>query len=652
MSSTPLRTAAFLNQVGVNTHIAYTDGGYANINKVAADLSYLGITNVRDGISNGANGSAPLSSYIALAQSGIKFTFCISATVGMKTADLTAQLDLIQKVNAAVPGSVVAVEGANEINNFKFSYNGATGLQGALSLQKDLYSAVHSSPGLKGVAVDYFTGYAAGSIAAGPNPLTTAGLADFDTQHPYPNFGQAPAAWVNPVQALGNLPGGVGPAVYTETGYSSNGGTAGAVNADVQAKYTLDLLMDTAKDGVSRTYLYQLMDAYKTGSRQGNDGTGLFDQNNLSKSAATAIHNLTTILADTGTAAATFTPTALSYTLANMPTTGNSLDMAKSNGAHDIVVWNEPKIWDQATGTQVTAAASTVTLQLGASYANVEVFDPMNGTTPVQTLKNVSSVALSVTDHPLIVQVEPGLTPVAAAAPAAPAAVAQTVTAVVQPAAAPALAAAAAKVDAAFTVINGSAGQTITTKPSLSSLVNLGGGTEIVQSYGNDTISAGTGTSTIYANNNSHAVTANGGGAGSATRFIMSSGQVNLGAGTDFVSTYNGGLSINGGSGTAQIQLYSGGNTVAGGSGTLAVSAGGKGNNIFEVTNGTAGGTLNINGFNSSTDLLDLSGFGLSANKVIGGAVNSSAGLSLSLNDGTHINLAGVHSLQANSIHV
>ncbi len=649
MSTSPLRASAFLSSVGVDTHIAYTDGGYASIKNVAADLSYLGITNVRDGISNGQNGSAPLSSYIALAQDGIKFTFQISATVGMTTADLTAQLALIAKVNAAVPGSVVAVEGANEINNFAFSYNGVSGLQGATNLQKDLYAAVHSNAGLSGVAVDYFTGYAAGSIAAGANPATTAGLADYDTQHPYPNFGQAPAAWVNPAQALSNETGATGPAVYTETGYSSNGGTAGAVNADVQAKYTLDLLMDTAKDGVSRTYLYQLMDAYKAGSVQGDDGTGLFDSNNLSKSAATAIHDLTTILADTGSTASTFTPTTLSYSLTNLPTTGNSLEMEKSNGAYDIAVWNEPQIWNEATGTEIKAAATTVTLQLGASYANVQVFDPLSSSSPIQTLKNVSSVQLSITDHPLIVEVEPGLatsvaatatptvTPVAATTPGT--ATASTVTTATTPA-------------ASVKLINETAGQTVATNASQTSLVQMGSGTEIVQSYGNDTISAGSGAGTIYGNNNIHFITANGGGAGSATRFIMNEGQVNLNAGTDFVSTYTGGLDVAGGSGTAQVLLYAGGNTVSGGSGTLAISAAGHGNNMFEVTNGKAGGTLNITGFNNSTDLLDLSGYATTASKVIGGAVNSSAGLSLSLSDGTHVNLLGVHSLQANSIHV
>jgi len=323
-----------------------------------------------------------------------------------------------------VPGSVVAVEGSNKINNAPITFNGVGGLQGALDLQRALYAAVHADTNLAGtreplgsaVAVDSFTGYNAGSVAVGPDPTATAGLADYDTQHPYPNNGDAPEAWVTPSQSLGNESASTGyrPAVFTETGYSTNGGTSGGVNADVQAKYTLDLLLDDAANGISRTYLYQLMDAYKPGSPQGDDGFGLFDPSNAPKAAATAIHNLVGILADTGAAASTFTPAALGYSVTGLPSTGNSLALEKADGTYDVAVWNEPQIWDEATGTETTAATlgaataatQNVTAQLGGTYATVEVFDPL-ASAAVSVLHNVSSVQLGLMDHPLLVQIEP-----------------------------------------------------------------------------------------------------------------------------------------------------------------------------------------------------------------------------------------------------
>jgi hypothetical protein len=349
LSSSALSAQTFLNGIGVDTHIPYTDGGYANIANVISDLKYLGVSNIRDGITDGAKGSAPLSSYIALAKAGMHFTIVIEAKT---TGELSAQLNLIDQLQSAVPGAVVAVEGPNEINNWPITFDGVGGLQGALNLQSALYSAVHSDPTLAGVAVDYFTGYAAGQVPVGPDPVA-AGLADFNNQHPYPKWGQAPAAWVDRDITLPNTTSPTTPAVYTETGYSAN-----EVGLNVQAKYTLDLLFDTASEGISRTYLYQLMDAYSPTSPQGNDGFGLFDWTKAAKPVATAIHNLTTILQDTAQTAGPM-PTALDFQISGLPSSGRSLVLAKANGAYDIVLWAEPQLHDPNTHQEIAAAPTS-----------------------------------------------------------------------------------------------------------------------------------------------------------------------------------------------------------------------------------------------------------------------------------------------------
>ena len=385
----------FLSSLGVNTHIPYTDGAYANVAQDLADLQYLGITNVRDSVSNGANGSAPLSSYETLAKSGIRFTALIGVGGAWTPQTLTGSLSLIEQLNQAVPGSVKAVEGVNEINNWPITWTptgGATesGLTAAVDLQTALYTAVHSSTTLAGVAVDYFTGYAAGGVAAGPNPHTTPGLADFDTQHPYPNSTGPAEASVAPSVALTNEQGDMGPAVYTETGYTTN-----SVSQLAQAQGDLDIFMDDARNGVSQTYLYDLLDAYQPGSRQGDDGYGLFDSNGNAKLAAVGIHDLTTILADTGTPLGN--PVAAGFTVSGLPADGQSLDIEKSDGTHDFAVWNQ------------TSGSQPVTVNFGAAYESVEIFDPLQGTNPIATYTDVSSVNLTLTGSPLIVQVSPQL---------------------------------------------------------------------------------------------------------------------------------------------------------------------------------------------------------------------------------------------------
>src|SRR5690606_16806296 len=136
--------------------------------------------------------------------------------------------------------------------------------------------------------------------------------------------------------------------VLTEAGYYSlpGGGSWGGVDLQTQAKLTLNLLFDAAKLGVERTYLYQLLDAYADPSNTDMEKHfGLFDINNNPKPVAKAIHNLTTILADTGAAAGGN----FDYSVSGLPTSGSVSVLQKSSGAYDVVVWNEPDIWNETT---------------------------------------------------------------------------------------------------------------------------------------------------------------------------------------------------------------------------------------------------------------------------------------------------------------
>ena len=47
-NASPVRTADFINSLGVNVHVEYTDGKYADATTTIADLAYLGIDHVRD----------------------------------------------------------------------------------------------------------------------------------------------------------------------------------------------------------------------------------------------------------------------------------------------------------------------------------------------------------------------------------------------------------------------------------------------------------------------------------------------------------------------------------------------------------------------------------------------------------------------------
>src|SRR5262249_40226633 len=86
-----------------------------------------------------------------------------------------------------------------------------------------------------------------------------------------------------------------------------------------------------------------------------------------------------------------FTPGSLNYSIPSEPSTVHDLLIQKSNGNFELAVWDEN-----------TTANDSVTVNLGSTYGTVNVYDPTVGTTPTQTLSSVSSLPLTLHDHPVI----------------------------------------------------------------------------------------------------------------------------------------------------------------------------------------------------------------------------------------------------------
>lgn len=385
-----VRAKDFVESIGVNVHVEYTDGKYANAANVVKDLAYLGVDQVRDASLNVNNEGQ--DSYGVLANAGIKFDMMLEGT------SITSSLKLLDSFVAAHPGSISAIEGLNEINNWPITYNGLTGNAAGVAYQNALYSAVKADASLSKLPVFNLT-----------NDTSLAAKADFANVHAYPWAGaQAYATLKEALQTQTSAMAGK-PAVLTEAGYytlPNDTSSWGGVDYATQAKLTLNLLMDSIKLGMKQTYLYELLDAYADPSGADPEKHfGLFDINNNPKPVATALHNLTTLLADTGATATSFTPGTLNYTISGLPSTASSLLIQKSSGVYEIVIWNEPTIWNDATHKAIAAAATTATVSFGATAATVSVFDPLVDVTAKAALSSVGQVTVSLTDHPIVVEV-------------------------------------------------------------------------------------------------------------------------------------------------------------------------------------------------------------------------------------------------------
>ena len=399
-----MRAADFENSVGVDVHLDYWDTAYGlsngsgpNTARVAASIAYLGADHIRIGVPT----VQTLAETETLMAAGVKFDVLMPST--SSSAMLPAQLAAL----APIAGAIAAIEGPNEVNlTSDFAWNGQTGLAAGAAYQQALDAAVKADPVLAGKPVYSLT--LGGVGADGYTGLGNLSAAATDgTMHIYYINGTPPASTIQYAMGLAAVATPNDPVVITETNYNTFA-TAGSVSNAVQASYDLDLLMDAAKDGVAATYLYELLDE----SADPNHGNaeahyGLFNSDGTPKPAATGIHNLMQILGDSGASASSFTTSALAYTVSGLPASGDSLLLEKSNGAHDLVVWAEPEIWNAATNSPIAATPRAVTVNFATSQSEVKIFDPLTGTAAIADDKNVSSVTVSVTDHPLIIEVEP-----------------------------------------------------------------------------------------------------------------------------------------------------------------------------------------------------------------------------------------------------
>lgn len=375
-------------------------------------MSYAGIRGLRDDVN----------------PSHVQDLIAIHQQTGVRTCLLTdknvaSTINMAKQLNAA--GALLAVEGPNEPNNFPVTYQGQTSaytttFTPVAHFQRDLYSAVKAEPSLSGIPV-FHSSEAGGSepdnvglqfltipTGAGTTMPDGTKYADYANAHNYVcghssklvdnvcwnatdptlngdwdglyvEYGQT---WHGHFNGYSNVDLGAVPRVTTETGWLTSG--TGSITEEQQGRLFLNLYLSAFKRGWTYTFIYMLRDD----SNQGY--WGLFDTSYNAKKSGTYLHNMTTILSDTGS----MTPGRLNYSIQGQPPTVHDLLMQKSSGRFELAVWNE----------RPSSGSDSIMLGLGSVRTTVNVYDPTTGTSPLQTLNNVSSLPLTLSDHPVIIE--------------------------------------------------------------------------------------------------------------------------------------------------------------------------------------------------------------------------------------------------------
>jgi hypothetical protein len=407
-----VKASAFLGTLGVCAHVAQ---GVDAPKESAAAMAYAGILNLRD---DGNPNTVP--AWISMhKQAGIR-------TNMLPAGDISTTIDMAKQLQAE--GALLAVEGPNEPNNFAVTYEGQkSDYNGSFvpvaHFQRDLYAAVHAEPSLAGVPV-FHTSEAGGSepdnvglqfltIPAGAGATMPDGTkyADFANTHNYVCGHQGNlvdnVCWKATDPTLNDDWDGMHveyghtwhkgydgysdadlvtvPKVSTETGWLTQGN--GSITEEQQGRVFLNLYLAGFKHGWAYTFIYMLRDDPVQGY------WGLFDTAYQPKKSGEYLHNLTTILADGGPGATG----KLDYSLIDNSGTVHDLLLQKTDGTFELVLWDE----------RVGGSTDSPTVSLAKIRKSVKVYDPTTGTAPVQTLSDVVTVMLTLSDHPQILEIAP-----------------------------------------------------------------------------------------------------------------------------------------------------------------------------------------------------------------------------------------------------
>ncbi len=357
--SMPLAT--FQDSLGVGMHIEYTDGKYADATAVLSDLQYLGIRNVRDGVPQPALWlpvGQGLAAMQMLASNGIRWDLLASPTQPLATS--MQQLDNLVTAN---PGMLISVEGPNEINNQPLpTASGQTEEQAAEQYQRQLYSLVHADPKLQGIPVLYFTGGAPIDLKTNP------GLADFENTHPYPKNGVQPYPVMQQEFINTFIEPNSTPKVITETGYYTlpQSTNWGGVDEPAQAELILNSYFDAALQGITHTYVYQLLDPYADPQNDNNDDHfGFFHLDNSPKIVAVAMHQMAGVLPPDQPSS----PVNVQAAITGLPSTAHTLALTGSDGSITLFMWNEAPVWDEPSESLLWVTPVPVQVQLPGSWS-------------------------------------------------------------------------------------------------------------------------------------------------------------------------------------------------------------------------------------------------------------------------------------------
>jgi hypothetical protein len=392
---------AFGDSVGVNVRLHLTNStGYGDFTKVKNRLLELGVRHVGDGLCH--NCPAHLQRLEALGPLGIKATL----GVGNQT-DGALRDQRLQVIRERLLGVTEAIVGPNEVDWGGDPY----WVSNTRAYQAALYDRVNDDPALRHLPV------------IGPSLVqrdSRAILGDLSAHldqgniHPYP-AGVPPMSDLPMEFGLAAHVSGNKPLIATETGYHDDTDFTGihrGASERAIANYTPRSVLEAFRQGIDRTFLFQLADAWspaqveKWNLSEQSNSFGLLRSDQTPKPAFYALRNL--MLAVDADSAPVAQPGGLRLDLVNEPPDLRKLLLRSADGSYALVLWRTVSVWDRAARRDLEPAVHGMGVTFGQPIALARQFNPVDSHLERGRWTNPTSLLVGVGGAPVVLKLYPG----------------------------------------------------------------------------------------------------------------------------------------------------------------------------------------------------------------------------------------------------
>jgi hypothetical protein len=370
-----ISTSKVVNSIGVNTHFDAYAHGYENLTTSISAINYLGIKNLRDS-PNHSTTLGPNGLWQKVANgTGAKFDAFMNRS---SPASNVQALENTKKL--AAQGIINYIEGTNEGDTQPALDAGMT-IAWAKNFQIQVYNT-GKALGIPVINMSFGAGWTAADGWKGNYDSVgdLSHITDYANAHTYVGSNAYTDPTMERLNGLAKLAAASRPVITTEIGWDLR--TTSAIDV---ARFSLQAVLDGIENGNVKTYFYSLYD-------DTSGKWGLMNADGSARPAGTALHNLTTILADTGAPR----NGTLTYGLTGATANDHKLLMQKSSGVFQLALWNERD------------AAHTITVNLGSAAQTVRIYNPLNSAAPIATYSNTANISVTIPTSPIIVEIVPG----------------------------------------------------------------------------------------------------------------------------------------------------------------------------------------------------------------------------------------------------